>query len=49
LPLYYTGLSKTAIVKDAKGISKTYTLNRDYTIDFTFTIAADSYSWYVIE
>ena len=49
LPLYYTGLGKTAIVKDAKGVSKTYTLNRDYTIDFTFTIPADSYSWYVIE
>jgi hypothetical protein len=49
LPLYYTGLSKTAVVKDAKGISKTYTLNRDYTINFTFTIPADSYSWYVIE
>ena len=49
LPLYYTGLSKTAIIKDAKGISKTYTLNRDYTIDFTFTIAADSYSWFLIE
>ena len=49
LPLYYTGLSKTAVVKDAKGISKTYTLNRDYTIDFTFTIAADSYSWFLIE
>ncbi len=49
LPLYYTGLSKTAMVKDAKGVSKTYTLNRDYTIDFTFTIAADSYSWFLIE
>ena len=49
LPLYYTGLSKSAIIKDAKGVSKTYTLNRDYTIDFTFTIPADSYSWFVIE
>jgi hypothetical protein len=49
LPLYYTGLSKTAIIKDAKGVSKTYNLNRDYTIDFTFTIPADSYSWYLIE
>ena len=49
LPLYYTGLSKTAIIKDAKGISKTYTLNRNYTINFTFTIAADSYSWFLIE
>ena len=49
LPLYYTGLSKTAIIIDAKGMSKTYTLNRDYTIDFTFTIPADSYSWFLIE
>jgi len=49
LPLYYTGLSKTAIIKDATGVSKTYTLNRDYTINFTFTIAADSYSWFLIE
>jgi len=49
LPLYYTGLSKSAIIKDAKGVSKTYTLNRDYTIDFTFTIAADSYTWFVVE
>ena len=49
IPLYYTGLTKEAIVKDAQGISTTYTLHRDYTIDFTFTIPADSYSWYVIE
>ena len=49
LPLYYTGLSKTATLKDAKGISKTYNLKRDYTIDFTLTIPADGYSWYLIE
>lgn len=49
LPLYYTGLSKQAIIKDAKGVSKTYNLNRDYTIDFTFTIAADAYTWFLIE
>ena len=49
LPLYYTGLTQEAIIKDAKGAAKKYTLNRDYTIDFTFTIPADSYSWYVIE
>ena len=49
LPLYYTGLTQQAIIKDAKGIAKKYTVNRDYTIDFTFTIPADSYSWYVIE
>ena len=49
LPLYYTGLTQEATIKDAKGVAKKYILNRDYTIDFTFTIPADSYSWYVIE
>ena len=49
LPLYYTGLSKTTTIKDAKGNSKTYNLKRDYTIDFTFTIPADSYKWFFIE
>ena len=49
LPLYYTGITQEAIIKDANGVAKKYTLNRDYTIDFTFTIPADSYSWYVIE
>ena len=49
LPLYYTGLSKTATIKDATGKSKKYNIQRDYTIDFSFTIAADAYTWFTIE
>lgn len=49
LPLYYTGLTGTATITE-KGVSgKKYTLNRNYEITFTFTIAAESYNWYVIE
>jgi hypothetical protein len=49
LPLYYTGLTKEALIVDAKGLVQKYTLNRDYTIDFTLTIPADGYNWFVIE
>lgn len=49
IPLYYTGLSNTAIVKDQKGLEKSYRLNRNYEIEFTFTLPADSFAWYVIK
>ncbi len=49
LPLYFTGLTKEARIVDAKGLVQKYTLNRDYTIDFTLTIPADGYNWFVIE
>lgn len=49
LPLYYTGLSKTARVREKEGIVKTYNLSRDYKIDVNVTIPANSYTWLVIE
>jgi len=49
VPLYYTGLTDIAKIKEKEGSFKTYKLNRDYTIDLTFTIAAESYTWFVIE
>jgi len=49
LPLYYTGLTKEATIINSMGAAKKYTLNRDYTINFTVNIPADSYSWFVIE
>ena len=49
LPLYYTGLTKEARIVNAKGLVQKYTLKRDYTIDFTLTIPADGYNWFVIE
>jgi hypothetical protein len=49
LPLYYTGLTKTAKIREREGLSKAYPLNRDYTVDLRFTIAPESYTWFVIE
>ncbi len=49
LPLYYTGLKSAAKVSEKGGPSKSYKLGRDYSIDFTFTLEPESYSWYVIE
>jgi len=49
LPLYYTGLTKTAQVKEKEGPTKSYTLNRNYEIPITFSIAPESYTWFVIE
>jgi len=47
--LYYTGLSNKAKITDSKGVVTQYTLNRDYTVNFTFTIPPDTYNWFVIE
>ena len=49
LPLYYTGLTNVALVKEKEGIARKYTLNRDYGIQLTFTLEADSYTWFQIE
>ncbi len=49
LPLYYTGLSTSATITDSNGNAKKYTLSRDYSVPFTFTLLPESYSWFVIE
>ena len=49
VPLYYTGLSTAATLHEKGGAAKNYTLNRNHEIDLTFTIAPESYTWFVIE
>jgi len=49
IPLYYTGLSEKAIVKERDGESQMFTLSRDYKIKLTVKIPAKGYNWYVIE
>ena len=49
LPLYYSGLSKTALVREKAGSLKKYELNREYEIKVNVKIPANSYSWLVIE
>lgn len=49
LPLYYTGLATTATLRDQHGVVKRCSLGRDYTIPLTFSIAPESYAWFVLE
>ncbi len=49
VPLYYTGLTKEAIVKEQDNSGVKHSLNRDYSIDITVSIPAKGYNWYVIE
>lgn len=49
VPLYYTGLTDKAIVKEQDGKAMKYTLNRDYSITMTVKIPAKGYNWYIIE
>ena len=49
VPLYYTGLSKVARIREQEGKSRTYKLNRDYSVTLQVTIPAGGYTWYVVE
>jgi hypothetical protein len=49
LPLYYTGLTQTATLREKGNTLKKFTLNRDYEIEFTFTIAPENYTWFEVE
>jgi hypothetical protein len=49
LPLYYTGLTNIARISEQEGAFKVYKLNRDYSVDLTFTIPANNYTWLTIE
>lgn len=49
VPLYYTGLTTQALVKEQDSKEKLYKLNRDYSIELKITIPAKGYNWYVIE
>ncbi len=49
LPLYYTGLTETASIREQEGMPASYRLGRDYTVELDVTIPANGYTWYVIE
>lgn len=49
LPLYYTGLSKTASIKIKEGNYVKYNLERDYTVKVKIAIPSNSYTWLVVE
>ncbi|GAB3346880.1 hypothetical protein GCM10027566_00260 [Arachidicoccus ginsenosidivorans] len=49
IPLYYTGLTKTAQIREKEGQVKAYTLDREFTIQLPVKLDPKSYSWWVIE
>ncbi|UTA67653.1 alpha-galactosidase [Emticicia sp. 21SJ11W-3] len=49
LPLYYSGLTKVAKVREQNGKTTAYLLNRDYSIEITVQLPAEGYTWLVIE
>lgn len=49
LPLYYTGITNTATIREQESAAKSYKLNRDYEVELTFTIGAEGYTWLVVE
>lgn len=49
LPLYYTGLTETARIREQEGEPSEFRLDRDYSVELTVTIPARGYTWYVVE
>ncbi len=49
IPLYYTGLSEKANIREKEGQSVEYLLDREYEVELTVTIQPNWYNWYVIE
>lgn len=49
LPLYYTGLTTTARVREQQGQSKEYTLDRQFNIEIPVDIAPRNVSWFIVE
>ncbi|RJP21403.1 MAG: alpha-galactosidase [Candidatus Omnitrophota bacterium] len=49
LPLYYTGLTTTAQIREQEGQAGTYHLDRAYTITLPVAMPAQSITWFVIE
>ena len=49
LPLYYTGLTKKAMIAERDGKSRRYTLDRGYNVTIPLRMSPNSTTWFVIE
>ena len=49
LPLYYTGLTEKASIREQEGKARTYPLNREYEARVEVTLPAEGYTWLVVE
>ena len=49
VPLYYTGLTQTARIREQEEKAKSFALSRDYTAHVPVTLPANGYTWLIIE
>jgi len=49
VPLYYTGLTRVARIRDRGGDARDYTLDREYRIEIAVEVPAGGAAWYVVE
>jgi len=49
LPLYYTGLTEVAMIREQEGKQKKYKLDRKYHVQLEVEVSAQGYNWFVIE
>ena len=49
LPLYYTGLTEKASIREQQGKARSYTLNRGYEAEIEVKLPAEGYTWLVVE
>ncbi len=49
LPLYFTGLSERASIREREGKAVSYSLDRRYRVEIPITLASKSFTWFVIE
>ena len=49
LPLYYTGLSKTARIREQRGKSRKYKLDRRFNVKIPIEVAPKGMTWFVVE
>ncbi len=49
VPLYYTGLTEKAMIREQESKPKSYKLNREYEVEIEVRVEPNWYNWYVIE
>ena len=49
LPLYYTGLTGTARIREHEGAPASYKLHREFVVQVPVEVPANGYTWFVIE
>jgi hypothetical protein len=49
LPLYYSGLTDVAMIREQEGKPRQYKLDREYNVKLEMEVLARGYNWYVIE